>query len=90
MWAAFFQADGEHRHTITTCRYQHTAEYEAEKFISRMTNPVGVWWVWVEETNASIPVGDNCSDGAGSPALHHGGTERNDTTAAAGDPRYGD
>jgi hypothetical protein len=84
MWTAYFQADGEHRHTIATCRFKHTADYEAEKFKQRMTNPVGVWWVWVEEANASIPVGDNRGNGAGSSALRHGSAERNDTTAAEG------
>ena len=49
MWSAYFQADGEHRYTIAVCRFKHTAEFEAEKFTARMTNPeVGVWWVWVE------------------------------------------
>lgn len=52
-WAAYFQADGEHRHTITVRRFKHSAEFEVEQFVKRMTNPeVGLWWVWVEETNA--------------------------------------
>jgi hypothetical protein len=54
-WTAFFQADGEHRYTIAVRRLKHTAEFEAEKFKDRMTNPeVGVWWVWVEETDEDI------------------------------------
>lgn len=49
-WAAYFQADGDHRHTITVCRFEHTATHLAAEFIKRMTNPeVGLWWVWVEE-----------------------------------------
>jgi hypothetical protein len=51
MWAAYFQADDEIRFTIATKRHRHTAEFEMEKFIQRMTNPeVGVWFCWVEET----------------------------------------
>lgn len=50
-WTAYFQANGEHRHTIAVRRFKHTAEFNAEEFVARMTNPeVGLWWVWVEET----------------------------------------
>ena len=49
-FTAFYQVDGEHRYVIATTRFKHTAEFEVEKFISRMTNPeVGVWFTWVEE-----------------------------------------
>jgi len=52
MWAAYYQADGEMRHTIAVCKIKHTAEYEAELFIGRMTHPeVGTWWVYVEEVD---------------------------------------
>jgi hypothetical protein len=51
MWTAYFQADGEMRWTIASCRFKHKAEYERDKFIERMTNPeVGTWFTWVEET----------------------------------------
>ncbi len=51
MFTAYFQADEEHRFTIATCRMKHTAEFEIEKFIARMSNPeVGLWWCWVEPT----------------------------------------
>jgi hypothetical protein len=40
-WAAYFQANSEHRYTIAVTRYQHTADYEAEKFISRMKSGYG-------------------------------------------------
>jgi hypothetical protein len=57
MWSAYFQADGEHRYTIAVTRFKHTAEFEAEKLTARMTNPeVGVWWVWVEETDEDCTV----------------------------------
>ena len=61
MWTAYYQADGEHRHTIAVRRLKHTAVFEAEKFIARMTNPdVGVWWVWLEgDTNEDIASGDD-------------------------------
>ncbi len=50
MWAAYFQADGEHRHTISVRKYEDAARWEMECFIERMTNPeVGVWWAWCEE-----------------------------------------
>ena len=50
MWAAYFQADGEMRHTICVTRFVWTAEHEKIQFIERMTNPeVGRWWAWVEE-----------------------------------------
>jgi hypothetical protein len=50
MWTAFFQADGELRHTIKTTKYEHTAQFEADEFVKRMSNPeVGLWWVWLEE-----------------------------------------
>ncbi len=49
MYAAYFQADDEHRHTIAICRMRYAAEYEMEKFIARMSNPeIGVWFCWVE------------------------------------------
>jgi hypothetical protein len=50
MFAAYFLADGDARHTISVRRFQHTAEYDIDQFVKRMTHPeVGVWWVWVEE-----------------------------------------
>lgn len=50
MWAAYFQADNEHRHTISVVKTKHRAEFDVDNFVARMTNPeVGVWFVWVEE-----------------------------------------
>lgn len=50
MFAAFFQADGEMRHTIAVTKFRHTAEFEMEMFVARMTHPeVGVWFVWIDE-----------------------------------------
>lgn len=52
MWAAYFQADDEHRHTIAVRKYRHTAEFDCQEFVDRMSNPeAGVWFVWVEETD---------------------------------------
>lgn len=54
-WAAYFQIDGEFRHTIGIFRLQHRAELEIERFIARITHPrVGVWFTWSEETNEEI------------------------------------
>lgn len=52
-WNAYFQCDGELRHTIASCRFEHTAEFEKDEFVKRMTNPeVGTWFTWlIEETN---------------------------------------
>jgi hypothetical protein len=55
MWTAYFQADGELRHTIAVAKFSWTAEQKAKEFQDRMTHPeVGLWWIWVEgddETN---------------------------------------
>jgi hypothetical protein len=48
-WTAYYQADGEMRHTITTTKFKWTAEHEAEEFRKRMTNPdAQLHWIWVE------------------------------------------
>jgi hypothetical protein len=53
MWTAYFQVDGEQRYEVSTRKFRHTVELELEKFLKRITHPeVGVWWVWVEETDA--------------------------------------
>lgn len=52
MWAAYFQADGEIRHTIAVKKFRGAAEQAALDFVARMSNPeVGVWFTWVEETD---------------------------------------
>lgn len=52
MWAAYFQADGEIRHTIAVKKFRGAAEQAAADFVARMSNPeVGVWFTWVEETD---------------------------------------
>lgn len=52
MWTAFFQVDGEMRYTIAVTTFEHTAEFERDEFVKRMSNPeVGIWFTWVEETN---------------------------------------
>jgi len=88
MWVAYFQADGEHRYTIAECRLKHTAVFEAEKFVARMTNPeVGVWWVWVEgETYESIA----CGDDRGAAADRNSDSKFNDHEPAEIDSRDGD
>lgn len=49
-WAAYFQADGDMRHTIAVKRFEHTAAFERDEFVKRMTHPeVGVWFTWLEE-----------------------------------------
>ena len=49
MWTAFFQADGDMRYEIATANRLHTAEFERDEFVKRMTDPeVGIWWAWVE------------------------------------------
>jgi hypothetical protein len=52
MWVAYFQENGAMRHTIARTKYEHTAQFEADEFVKRMSNPeVGLWWVWLEETS---------------------------------------
>ena len=52
MWVAFFQFDGDMRYEIAAAKFKHTAEFERDKFVKRMTHPeVGVWFTWLEETN---------------------------------------
>lgn len=54
MWAAYYQEDGALRHTIAVKKLCHQAEWAANEFIDRMTYPgVGLWWVWVEATDAA-------------------------------------
>lgn len=51
-FTAYFQANEELRYTIGTAKMRHTAEFACENLIKRMTHPeVGIWWVWVEETD---------------------------------------
>ena len=82
-WTAYFQADGEHRHTIAVRRFKHTAVFEAEKFIQRMTNPKsGLWWVWVEgDTHENIASGDD----RGAAADRNSDSKFNDSPAAESD-----
>lgn len=48
-WTAWYQADGELRHTITVTKFKWTAEHELEEFLKRMTNPEAqVFWTGVE------------------------------------------
>ena len=48
-FTAYFQADDELRHTIATCHFEHTAEFERDEFIKRMTHPhIGIWFTWIE------------------------------------------
>lgn len=55
MWIAYFQANGEHRWTISVRKQRHTAELDAEKFVARMSNSeVGIWFVWVEEVTDAV------------------------------------
>lgn len=50
-WTAFFQADGELRHTIAVAKFEHTVQHKLDEFVNRMSHPeVGLWWVWTEET----------------------------------------
>jgi hypothetical protein len=50
MWVAYFQENGAMRHEIARTKYEHTAQFEADEFVKRMSNPeVGLWWVWLEE-----------------------------------------
>jgi hypothetical protein len=50
-WAAYFQEDGAMRHTIAVAKYEHTAQFEADEFVKRISHPeIGLWWVWLEET----------------------------------------
>ena len=52
MWVAFFQCDGDMRYTIAVTKFKHTAEFERDEFVKRMTHPeVGVWFTWLEETD---------------------------------------
>lgn len=51
-WTAYYQADGEMRHTIAVCKLKHQAELEQENFVARIPHPeVQIFWTWVEETN---------------------------------------
>jgi hypothetical protein len=53
MWVAYFQEDGAMRHEIARTKYEHTAQFEADEFVKRMSNPeVGLWWVWIESDDA--------------------------------------
>ena len=52
MWAAYFQEDDSLRYTIATTTFKHTAEFERDEFVKRMTDPeVGIWWAWVESVD---------------------------------------
>lgn len=52
MWAAYFQVDGDQRHTIAVSKYRGVVDQAIEDFKTRMSHPeVGVWFTWVEETN---------------------------------------
>ena len=49
MWAAYFQEDDSLRYEIAVTKFKHTAEFERDEFVKRMTDPeVGIWWAWVE------------------------------------------
>jgi hypothetical protein len=54
MWAAYFQVDGDMRHTVAVRKFRGAVEQALEEFVARMTNPeVGVWFTWVEECDAT-------------------------------------
>ena len=56
MWVAYFQADGDVRHTIAVTKYEHQAELKRVEFVARIPHPeVGVWFTWVEETDEQLP-----------------------------------
>jgi hypothetical protein len=51
MWTAYYQCDGEIRHTIATTKFMYTADHALDKFVARIPRPfVQLWWGWVEET----------------------------------------
>ena len=39
MWTAYWQADGDMRYEIATANRLHTAEFERDEFVKRMTHP---------------------------------------------------
>ena len=50
MWAAIFWANGEMPHEIASHRLRHRVEFEADKFVERMSHPcVGIWWIDIIE-----------------------------------------
>jgi hypothetical protein len=50
MYRATFWVDGEMPFVIGTRKLRHQAEFIADIFVSRMTNPeVGVWWIEITE-----------------------------------------
>lgn len=51
-WTAYFQSDGDLRYEIAVTKFRHTAEFERDEFVKRMSHPeAGVWFTWVEETD---------------------------------------
>lgn len=55
MWAAYYLADEEMRYTIAIRKLRHQAEFEIEKFTTRMVSngpPVEIYWTWTEEVDA--------------------------------------
>jgi hypothetical protein len=50
MWTAYWQADGDLRYEIAVTKFKHTAEFERDEFVKRMSKPeVGTWFTWVED-----------------------------------------
>jgi hypothetical protein len=55
MWTAYWQADGDMRYEIATTTFKHTAEFERDEFIKRMTHPeCGVWFTWLESDTGEV------------------------------------
>ena len=49
-WSAHFYVDGETPFEICSGVHRERAEFEADKFVARMTHPeVGVWWIEITE-----------------------------------------
>jgi len=49
MWTVYFQEDDSLRYEIAVTKFKHTAVFERDEFIKRMTHPaIGTWWCWVE------------------------------------------
>jgi hypothetical protein len=55
MWIAYWQCDGDLQYEIATANRKHTAEFERDEFVKRMTHPeVGVWFTWLESDTGEV------------------------------------
>lgn len=55
MWTAYWQTDGDMRYEIASCNRIHTAVFERDEFIKRMTHPErGVWFTWLESDTGEV------------------------------------